>query len=266
MNRSQRLQGAAGLAEDDAMQQEPEADVTIVAPAYNEEEVIERFVRTVHQELPPSWNLLVVDDGSEDRTYEILSVLSGEFPSLQVVQHESNAGMGAALATGFTQAAGAIVVTMDADLSHPLALAPDLAIACETHTAAFGSRYVSGGGMVGVPTWRVAISRVANGVMRLLFRSRVRDMTTGYRAYRRDAVTHLGLAGRGFETQLEITVRLIASGASIVELPMVLTNREIGESKMRYAKLLPIYGGMVLRLLPLRWARRTTNDAPVESV
>lgn len=227
--------------------------VTVVAPAYNEEDVIEAFARTFDDRAPADWELLVVDDGSTDSTQEILVQLSEEIQRLSVVTHETNAGMGAALITGFEHATGAVVITMDADLSHPMELAPSLVAECENFSAAFGSRYVAGGGMVGVPGWRVAVSRAANVVMRLLFRSSVRDMTTGYRAYRRDAVRRLGLTGRGFETQLEITVRLLASGGKIAELPMVLTNRDIGESKMRYGKLLPVYGRMVASLVPLRW-------------
>lgn len=226
---------------------------TVVAPAYNEADVIETFVRTVLAELPADWALLVVDDGSTDDTHQILDRLEAELNRLTVHSHQENAGMGAALITGFGLASSDVVVTMDADLTHPLDLAPALAAACRANAAAFGSRYVPGGGMVGVPAWRVLISRLANVAMRLVYLSPVRDITTGFRAYQRLAVQDLDLAGRGFETQMEITIRLLSRGYQIAELPMILTNREVGESKMQYLKLIPSYGRMALSMLRIRW-------------
>ena len=178
------------------------------------------------------------------------------YPGLRSVTHEQNAGIGAALATGFAAIPDGIIVTMDADLSHPLDLLPELVAGCENADACYGSRFVPGGGMVGVPLWRSAISRVANIILRAAYRSPTRDLTTGYRAYQAEAVHGLDLVGEGFETQLEITIRLIAAGKRITEVPLVLTTRVAGESKMRYLSLIPAYGMMSLRLLGLRWFPR----------
>lgn len=231
-------------------------NVTIVAPAFNEEAVVESFVRAVTPVLGPDWELLVVDDGSSDATPEILARLVEAEPRLRVVTHERNRGMGAALVTGFEAAKGDVVVTMDADLSHPLELLGPLVAGTATADAVFGSRYIAGGGMIGVPFFRVAISQVANLVLRLVFWTRVRDLTTGLRAYRTDAVRGLDVQGTGFETQLELTVRLIAAGRSIAEIPLMLRQREAGESKMRYMKLIKRYGRMVATLMLVRWGRR----------
>ena len=173
-------------------------------------------------------------------------------------------GIGAALATGFAAIPDGIVVTMDADLSHPLDLLPELVAGCETADACYGSRFVPGGGMVGVPLWRSAISRIANIILRAAYRSPTRDLTTGYRAYRADGVHDLDLVGEGFETQLEITIRLIAAGKTITEVPLVLTTRVAGESKMRYFRLIPPYALMALRLLGLRWSPRRAFASPAE--
>ena len=227
--------------------------VTILAPAYNEEDAIDQFVNAVMPHLEDDWEILVVDDGSADSTPQRLEALAAKNPKLRVVTHEQNAGIGAALATGFAAIPDGIIVTMDADLSHPLDLLPELVAGCETADACYGSRFVPGGGMVGVPLWRSAISRVANVILRAAYRSPTRDLTTGYRAYRADAVHGLDLVGEGFETQLEITIRLIAAGKTITEVPLVLTTRIAGESKMRYLSLIPAYGLMSLRLLGLRW-------------
>jgi dolichol-phosphate mannosyltransferase len=227
--------------------------ITFLAPAYNEEEVIRQFVETVTGHLPEGGEILVVDDGSTDRTPEILAALSLEHPAVRVVRHETNRGLGSALATGFRAARGEVIVTMDADLSHPIELIPRLVEGCATADAVFASRYVPGGGMVGVPGWRRVISRLANLVLRVAYLSPVRDLTTGYRAYRRSSVSELEVTGERFEAQLEISVRLIAAGATIDEVPLVLTNRAAGESKMRYLSLVPRYAGMAVRLLGVRW-------------
>ena len=226
--------------------------VTFLAPAYNEEAVIRGFVGTAVGHLPPGGELLIVDDGSSDTTPDILKGLDS-VPELRVVTHDANHGLGSALRTGFAEAHGEVIVTMDADLSHSMEIVSKMIAGCETADAVYASRYVSGGGMVGIPMWRKAISRIANLLMRLVFMSPVRDLTTGYRAYRTDAVRDIELTSSGFEVQLEITIRLLAAGRTIREIPLMLTNREGGESKMRYLRLIPRYGAVAIRMLGVRW-------------
>jgi len=233
--------------------------LTILVPAYNEALVIRDFVETIAPSLPPGAELLVVDDGSIDETPHILGELAAGVPALRVVTHEVNRGIGGALATGFASAAGDVIVTMDADLSHPGELVTRLADGCRVADAVYGSRYVAGGGMEGVPGWRMAISRFANAVIRSLLRTSVRDLTTGMRAFRREVVRDLRIDATGFEAQLEITARLLAAGRRIDELPMVLRNRSAGESKMRYLRLAPRYARTLTRMLGVRWGRRETG-------
>ena len=231
--------------------------VTFLAPAYNEEAVIRGFVETVVRHLPDGGELLVVDDGSTDATAEILEAL--DVPELRVVTHEANQGIGAAIKTGFSEAHGEVIVAMDADLSHPMEIVSMMIARCETADAVYASRYVRGGGMVGIPWWRKAISRIANLLLRLVFMSPVRDLTTGYRAYRTEAVRDIELTSSGFEVQLEITIRLLAAGRTIREIPLMLTNREGGESKMRYLRLIPRYGAVAIRMLGVRWLGRSPS-------
>jgi dolichol-phosphate mannosyltransferase len=233
--------------------------LTVVVPAFNEALVIGDFVAASADALPEGSELLVVDDGSTDATPQLLADLSEKYEGLRVLTHERNRGIGAALATGFAAASGDVIVTMDADLSHPWSLVNRLVDACRDADAAYASRYVPGGAMEGVPLWRVLISRGANTVMRAAFRTSVRDLTTGMRAFRRDAVRDLHLDATGFEAQLEITVRLIAAGCRIAEVPMVLRNRAVGESKMRYARLAPHYARTFVRMLGVRWSRARTE-------
>ena len=240
--------------------------VSILAPAFNEEPVIELFVNAVVDELPQGWELLVVDDGSTDRTPDLLRDLSNRHEALRVVTHPSNRGLGAALRTGFAEASGDVTVTVDADMSHPVDLLPALVDAVQESDAVFGSRFVTGGGMQGVPLMRRVISHVGNAALRIIFWSSTRDLTTGLRAYRTDVIRSLPLTSDRFEIQLEITVRLLAAKAQIIEIPLVLTTRTAGESKMRYLALLPRYVRLTLRLFKLRWlpAGDPASDRAVE--
>ena len=226
--------------------------VTFLAPAYNEEASIRGFVETVLRHLPTDGELLIVDDGSTDATPGILETLDA-VPQLRVVTHEANRGIGAAIKTGFAEAHGEVIVTMDADLSHSMEIVSKMIEGCETADAVYASRYVPGGGMVGIPWWRKVISRTANLVLRLVYKSPVRDLTTGYRAYRTEAVRDLDVTSSGFEAQLEISIRLLAAGRTIEEVPLLLTNREAGESKMRYLRLIPKYGAVAIRMIGVRW-------------
>jgi dolichol-phosphate mannosyltransferase len=201
---------------------------------------------------------LIVDDGSTDSTPEILRELSS-VSGLRVLTHKTNQGLGAAIKTGFAEARGDVIVTMDADLSHSMGIVSKMITGCETADAVYASRYVPGGGMVGIPLWRKIISRTANLILRLVYMSPVHDLTTGYRAYRTEAVRNLEVTSSGFEAQLEISIRLLAAGRTIREIPLVLTNREAGESKMRYLSLIPKYGAVALRMIAVRWFGRSLS-------
>ena len=231
--------------------------ITLLVPAYNEEESIFALVHALHErvQLAEAFEILVVNDGSRDATREILATLQQSIPALRVVEHAENMGLGCALRSGFRAARGRIVVTMDADLTHP----PELISSMIGGTAdvVIASRYVRGGGMAGVPWWRVVISVVANAGFRLLFGTRVRDITAGFKAYQAERIRSLDITSRGFEAQLEITIRLLAQGATFDEIPYVLTTRQHGgASKMRYLKLISTYSRLLPRLLALRWRRK----------
>ncbi|AEG61961.1 glycosyltransferase family 2 protein [Desulforamulus ruminis] len=232
--------------------------VTVLAPAYNEEAVIEKFVRTVMDQLGGllSFDMLIVNDGSSDRTGEILLRLQQEYNNLAVVTHPVNQGLGAGLKTGFSHAKGDVVVTLDADLSQPPSLIPKMIEEIKMGAdVVIGSRYIQGGGMKGVPRWRMIISRLGNWLIRNSLDIRVKDCTSGLRAYRRGAVQDLGEIGSGFEVQLKILQQLVQ--VRFAEIPLNLVNRTAGESKMRYFSLVPRY--LFLLAFPCKKNRKKTK-------
>lgn len=223
---------------------------SIVAPAYNEEEVIADFFQTVMEKLSgQQFELVVINDGSTDRTKDILAQLQGQYDNLVIVEHPENRGLGAGLVSGFKKAKGDVVVTMDADLSHDpsyifsmvkkIGLGYDIVIA---------SRYVTGGGMEGVPVWRQLISRTANGLLKRACGWKVRDASSGFRAYRAGLLKDLKNLDAGFSVQVEILRELLKVSEKVYEQPFILKNRKAGRSKMKYLALIPKYTGLLLSL------------------
>jgi dolichol-phosphate mannosyltransferase len=239
-----------GEAEDSAA---APVHVTLLAPAYNEEAVLEQFCTVALTQLHDDWELLLVDDGSVDRTREIADRFAREDQRVRVVAHSENRGLGAALATGFAHARGDIVITLDSDLSHPFDLLPTMLASFADADVVYASRFVPGGSMVDVPWWRVVTSRVANGTLRVVFATTTHDLTSGFRGYRSNTVRDLPIRAHSFAAQLEITVRLQAAGYRIAEVPLVLRGRAAGTSKMRYLALIPRYAALTVRLLGVRW-------------
>jgi dolichol-phosphate mannosyltransferase len=107
--------------------------------------------------------------------------------------------------------------------------------------------------MLDVPLYRVLISRLANVLYQILFLSPVKDNTSGYKAYRAPLLRSIKIEETGFAVQLEIVTKLLRKRATFKEIPFVLTNRELGKSKLRYFRVIPHYVSRVTRLLFTRW-------------
>ena len=230
--------------------------ISLVVPAYNEEKGIALFVEQVSQRitLKEPFEMLVVNDGSTDATLKILEELKEKHKHLRVVSHEHNKGLGMALYTGFQNAKGRIIVTTDADMTHPPETIAKMAEKIDSgYDLCIGSRYVPGGGMENVPYWRILLSRVANFFFALLFFCRISDLTSGFRAYRSDAIRKIRIAESGFAVQLEITVKMLKQKARITEVPFVLINRKIGASKFNFIRMSPVYFFTALKLFFYRW-------------
>lgn len=223
--------------------------ISVVAPAYNEEEVIADFVHSVMIELQKvRFEMVIINDGSTDTTGDILKQLQGIYENLIVVEHESNRGLGAGLMSGFKTAKGNVLVTMDADLSHdPSYIIPLVRKLNLGYDVVIASRYVTGGGMEGVPSWRQWISRIANGVIKTIAGWKIKDASSGFRAYKTELVKDLNL-DTGFSVQVEILRELFKRTKRVYEQPFILRNRKAGSSKMKYINLIPGYAKLLINL------------------
>ena len=214
------------------------AGTWVVVPTYNERETLEPLVRAVLNELGPGDRVLVVDDGSPDGTGAIADRLASELPAVQVLHRPAKEGLGRAYLDGFAHvlAEGARrVVEMDADFSHDPRDLPRLLSAVEGRDIALGSRYVPGGAVVGWGPLRSIVSRAGCWYARRVLRVPVRDLTGGFRVYRREVLEGLDLTGirsDGYGFQIELAYRALRAGFSLVEVPIVFRERRAGRSKM----------------------------------
>jgi glycosyltransferase involved in cell wall biosynthesis len=222
---------------------DPEARLAVVIPMYDEERGAERCVRCVTgilAEQLPSARLFVVNDGSRDDTGPILRRLVAEGLPFTFVDLERNAGYGGALRAGGDRAdrdGFTFALFMDSDLTNDPALIPLFwgVLSSGLYDVVKASRYVRGGGMLGVPAWRQWYSIVGNRIASVLFGMGIRDCTNGFRAVRLSALRGVQLHERGFPSILEELLELKRRGARATELPYVLTSRSDGASKFSYS-------------------------------
>ncbi|MGE5282721.1 MAG: polyprenol monophosphomannose synthase [Chloroflexota bacterium] len=212
--------------------------VWLVLPTYDEAANLERIVAEARAKLPGSAQVLIVDDDSPDGTGEIAARLAAADAAVHVLHRPVKEGLGPAYIAGFRRALGegaGLVVEMDADFSHDPAYLPRLLDAAERADVVLGSRYVTGGGVRDWGALRQAISRGGSAYSRLVLGLDVRDLTGGFKCFRREVLEAIDLASirsRGYAFQVEMTYRAVELGFRVVEVPIVFRDREQGKSKM----------------------------------
>jgi dolichol-phosphate mannosyltransferase len=219
----------------------PVSGVWLVLPTYNEAENVEPVVRASLERLAEAGmphHVLVVDDGSPDGTGEIADRLAAELEPVRVLHRERKEGLGRAYLAGFevALAGGAeLVLEMDADFSHDPADLPRLIRAAEDADLVLGSRYVEGGGIADWGALRRAVSRGGSWYARAILGVPVRDLTGGFKCFRRSVLETLRLDGvhaDGYGFQIELTYRAVRAGFKVAEVPIVFRDRRMGSSKM----------------------------------
>jgi len=225
--------------------------IHILLPAYNEEKALPPLVEKISRAMSQAgatYRILVVNDGSNDGTAQVLTELSGRYP-LEVITHKYNRGLGEAARDGFeylaeSSAAHDVIVRMDCDDTHdPHYIPAMVAKLREGYEVVTASRYARGGGQVGVNWYRRIISRIANLLLKSVFPIRgVWEYTCGYRAYRaslvQDALDIFGnrfidLKGMGFTGTVEKMIKCKLMGARVAEIPFILRyDQKPGKSKV----------------------------------
>jgi dolichol-phosphate mannosyltransferase len=231
----------------------------VCLPTYNERENLEAMLRALE---PLGVSVLVVDDNSPDGTGEIADRLAGELDFVSVLHRERKEGLGPAYIAGFRRAltdGAELILELDCDFSHNPADVPRLIAACESGAdLALGSRYVPGGGTENWGLGRRIVSWGGSFYARLLLGVGIRDLTGGFKCYRRHVLETIDLDAidsKGYAFQIEITYRTLRKGFLIVEVPIRFADRTAGHSKMsRSIFLEAVVKVPLLRLAALRGA------------
>lgn len=216
------------------------ADSIVIIPTYNEKDNIERIIRKVFS-LVHDFHVLIVEDNSPDGTAQIVKEMMREFPGrLHIEERKGKLGLGTAYIHGFKWAlkhSYEYIFEMDADFSHNPEDLPRLrdAVASGEADLAIGSRYITGVNVVNWPMSRVLMSYYASAYVRIITRMKVRDTTAGFKCYSRNVLETIQLDDvrfMGYAFQIEMKYSAWKLGFRIVEVPIIFTDRTMGESKM----------------------------------
>jgi len=227
--------------------------IWMVLPAYNEEDALPQLIDSLVDQLREEnreFEIVVVNDGSEDRTWEVAEAYSGKVP-IRLYNNETNRGLAETLRTGLLEALKLaakddIIITMDADNTHPAGLVIRMVrLIREGNDVVIASRYRKGSYVRGVPLSRRLLSYGASWLCRLLFPIRgVRDYTCGYRAYRVTVLSQLisrygedFISEKGFASMVDILLRLREQQLIFTEVPLILRyDLKPGRSKMNVSR------------------------------
>ncbi|MCK4403755.1 MAG: glycosyltransferase family 2 protein [candidate division Zixibacteria bacterium] len=222
------------------MRRKKDIDISVVVPMFNEEEnaknTLDRLTRALDS-IPKRWEIIVVDDGSTDRTKKLVKDYSHFNRWVKLISYPANQGRGKALRVGFAHAQGKIICTTDADLSYDekyilqmievLDKNPDVDLV-------LGSPYTHGGKTQGVPLFRLLLSKWGNKILGFAMKGGLSTVTGVLRAYRKECISSLELESDGKEIHLEILSKALSMGYKAKELPATLKARTKGKSKFKF--------------------------------
>lgn len=210
----------------------------VIIPTYNEKENIEAIVRKVFSLTVP-FDILIVDDGSPDGTGQIVKGLQPQFPALHILERTEKNGLGTAYIAGFKwcmERGYEYIFEMDADFSHNPEDLPRLFDACKNGAdMSIGSRYVTGVNVVNWPMSRVMLSYFASKYVRMITGLPIHDTTAGFVCYKSSVLNHINLDNikfRGYAFQIEMKFTAWKHGFKLTEVPIIFTDRTLGQSKI----------------------------------
>jgi glycosyltransferase involved in cell wall biosynthesis len=206
--------------------------VSVIVPVYNEEESIPALLFRLNEAADGQWEILFVDDGSTDSSFRLLS--QGNNGTMRLFRHERNLGKGAAIKTALGNARGRVAIVQDADLEYdPMDIPRIVAPICSgSADVVFGSRFLNSE-VGGMSLSHILGNRILSKTASILFRTRITDIMTGHKAFRRDTLSPKSLRCAGFDSEIEVTHSLVVSAnGRFLEIPIRYSRRVDGEAKI----------------------------------
>ena len=216
--------------------------LSIVIPARNEEEALPSTISHLHLELELQkvpHEIVVVDDGSTDRTWEVLQAISDKMPELHPVRNEGKNGFGRAIQLGLREMRGDAVVIMMADESDDCRDVVRYWEVLNTGVdCVFGSRFMRSAGAIDYPWVKLFLNRIANLFIRILFHIRLNDTTNAFKAYRRKVIEGVSpILSQHFNITVELPLKAIVRGYSWEVVPITWKNRRFGVAKLKIKEM-----------------------------
>jgi len=227
------------------------AKLSVVIPCFNEEANLRRFpaeVFSVLGKIGAELEIVLIDDGSRDNSFNEMSELGTRFPFVKIFRHSQNLGLGASLRTGFSLASGDAVLTLDGDLTfHPSEVPLLIAAYVQGVDCVMGSPFL--GTMKDVHPFRKFLSWAVNRIYRLLLGRNFSAISAIFRLYRSSTLKSLTLNSDSFDINAEILIKLLAAGGGVAEVPVTLGRRMHGVSKINVRREIGNHLKMFFRIL-----------------
>jgi len=236
--------------------------LTVVVPCFNESDAIEQLIgrlTELRSDLADldHFSVMIVDDGSSDDTWQVIQAATSGLSWIHCLRHSENCGITAAIMTGLRASTTKYVATLDSDCTYdPLQMRQLLDVIDDQVCMVTASPYHPQGSVVGVPGWRLLLSKAASAIYALAINTNLHTYTSCFRVYRRSAVIHFQVRNQGFVGMAEIVWLAVRSGGSVKEAPAVLTSRRVGYSKLR---TLPVVAGHLRLISQIVYQRLSRN-------
>jgi dolichol-phosphate mannosyltransferase len=232
--------------------------LSLVIPAYNEEECIEKTVKVFHEKLEEEkivHEILVINDHSSDDTENILKRLQNEIKELRYANNEGIRGFGPTVIKGLREFNGDYVAIVMADFSdHPVDLVRYFRKIEEGYDCVFGSRFIKGGGAFDYPIHKLILNRIGNTIIKILFRIRYNDTTNAFKMYSRETIKGLEpFLSRHFNLTVELPLKAIIRGYSYAVIPNIWMNRKKGVAKFKIKEIGSRYFFIIFYCLLEKW-------------
>lgn len=227
--------------------------ITLVIPAHNEEEVIANTIISLESALTLDYEIIVVNDHSQDKTASVVNQLTKQYPNLKLVDNDIGRGFADALRKGFAVSDSDLIIPIMADLcDDPKSIRDMYDKIRDGFSVVCGSRYMKGGGKLGGPLLQSFFSRFVGITLRFLIGIPTLDVSNSFKCYRKSILDNIQSKSKGFEISMELALEAYFSGASITEIPTVWKGRSMGKSKFYLFRAAPKYLKLYLGALVRR--------------